>query len=126
MEIITQFFGSQIATIIKFGLFIYLYHRFQIAEVISFPTLWVYILSNVICFIVAIMMIDLLEGNTILRYEPIYNADGLLIDILLNYSIDTKSGYIIDSEYLSNMLPKCLSISELYSLLDMYKDKIAS
>lgn len=71
-------------------------------------------------------MIDLLEGNTILRYEPIYNADGLLIDILLNYSIDTKSGYIIDSEYLSNMLPKCLSISELYSLLDMYKDKIAS
>lgn len=60
MEIITQFFGSQIATVIKFGLFIYLYHRFQIAEVISFPTLWVYILSNVICFIVAIIVIGLL------------------------------------------------------------------
>ena len=71
-------------------------------------------------------MIDLLEGNSILRYEPIYNSDGLVIDFLLNYSIDTKSGYIIDSEYLSNMLPGCLSISELYALLDTFKDKIAS
>ena len=68
-------------------------------------------------------MIDILSGDSILRYEPIYNAYGQLVDILLNYSLDTKSGYIIKSEYLSEMLPSCLSISELHTLLDTFKDQ---
>ena len=60
MEILTKFLGSQIGIALRLGLFIYLYHHFQIAEFVSFPTLWVYILSNVICFIVAVIVIGLL------------------------------------------------------------------
>lgn len=66
---------------------------------------------------------NLLEDNGSLRYTGIYDEDGVLTDIQMNYRIDTNSGFVVDSEYLSNMIPSCISVMELYAIIDLLKDR---
>lgn len=54
-------------------------------------------------------------GN-IISYQPV-RKNGKLIDIFVEYRVDTKSGYIIDRDYLSNYLPGNMTISELSDIL---------
>ena len=66
-----KYLGSIIGKIIEWSIFIGLYHYFNTTEVVSFQTMWIYLLTGAICFAIALAAIGLiiLFGNKSLSDE---------------------------------------------------------